>query len=453
MISIDFLNYKVDGMEFMEFQDTQFYNKFSGFLKDYISEEAVLSDECIKGMKAIIKEFTGFENISVKITDEGNLAVDTGFFSPNHILNNEDIDQYLKHTQTTLYRWFSQNKERIFKGGVDYRTGKVTGGFKNIPVKLYINKNLKVTFPDAKVAKYKVPLHGILAGCITHELGHIFGGCMMMATAASDNVLAKAGLSYYKQALTKEDRVVVLQDTANLMEVKASELAELQAIAESDNEGAFVLYYNKLITKRNEQRSLSMGVAAMSSEVIADMYAIRMGCGESIIAAIGIMVDTGAVETFFNTMMLSIVSTLLISAITLPSIMSLVMVFGFGVGVGIVGTIFALSAITVYFSGSYSGTYNADNRRFDDALRQLIAKFKEEKDIPSEDRQTALAKLQEYVDINNKLKPWYENTIIRRMLGRVFQGSDFTKVEVEHYTSVLSNHEINLLGDQLKLAK
>lgn len=452
MISIDFLKGRVDGLEFIDFQNKAFYNKFSSFLEDYIDADGVLSGDCIKGFKAIVEEFTGFSNVKVILTDEGNLSVDTGFFTPNHVMNNEGIDELLKHTQTTLYRWFTQNKERVFKGTIDYSTGKVGGDFKTVPVEFRINRNLNITFPKDRVGKYGIPLQGILAGCTAHELGHIFGACMMMHTMASDDLLAKAGLSYFKGSRTQEERVIVLQDVASLLDVKSSDVEELQAISANNDESSFILYYNKMIAQRNTRRSLSVGVERMSSEVVADMYAIRMGCDDGIIAAIGILVDIGAVQTLLTGLLVSSVLTFFLSISFMPIVLVLSTV-GSGAVLAFMGLMFTLIFLSDYFSKGYSGTYNSGHRRFDDALRQLINRFKEEQGVPSKERQESIDRLKQLLAINEKLKPWYDNTVIHRMVGRIFSGNDFTLTEIEHYTSVLSNHELNLLSDQFKLLK
>lgn len=454
MISMDFLTRgdNVGGMEFIEFQTTDFYRKLSDYLEGNINELGVLSRQATKGLLEIIKDYTGFSNITVEYADTGNLSVDTGFFSPNHVLNNTGVDELLKTTQSTLYRWFTQNANKVFRAGIDYRTGKVSGAFCTIPVKLVINVNLHQTFPSDKIAKFGVPIQGVLAGAIAHELGHVFSGCMMLLTSASDNMLAKAALRHYTEAKTQEERVVVLQDMRSILDLDKEKIADLQKLAQDEDAKTVMLYFNKLVAQRNTQRALSVGVERMSSEVVADMYAIRMGCDKGIIAAISILVDNGCIVTVLTSLFTAVLLTLLTGLFVLPSLLSAIII---GVPGGVLAAggflIFGFFFIFDYFSKGYSGTYNADHRRLEDAARQLITKLREDKRLDNAAKVEIIKEIENLILLTKKLKPWYESTVIHRMFGWMFSGSDFKAQEVEHYTNVLANHELNILPTQLKL--
>lgn len=453
MISIDFLKQSRAGIEFIDFQTTRFYDVLSACIEKHISYDtgsAVLKDSVSKELLAIVEEFTGFSNINIKYEMQGNLAVDTGYFSPKHVLNNEGVDQLLGITKTTLYRWFAENKVKLFKGTIDYTTGKVGGSFKTVPVNLHINKNLSVTFSPEKVAKHGVPLPGIIAGAIAHELGHVFGGCMMLYTAASDNLVAKAALAHYKEAGRTEDRVIVLKDTAAILELDPAKIAELQTIAENPNDDAFILYWNKLTVQRNSRRSLSVGVERMSSEVVADMYAIRMGCSKGIIAAISAFVDIGAITVITNSLLSATILTVLADITFLPMLISSASFTPFFVFSGIV---FTTLFVADYFSRGYSGVYNADHRRFEDAVRQLIARLKEDKRISAAEKAELTKDVEVLLELGKTFKPWYDNTVIGRAMGWVFNGGDFKKQEIEHYTQVLTNHELNVFSIKLAALK
>jgi len=454
MISMDFLTRgdNVGGMEFIEFQTTDFYRKLSDYLEENINGLGVLSRQATKGLLEIIKDYTGFSNITVEYTDSGNLSVDTGFFSPNHVLNNTGVDELLKTTQSTLYRWFTQNTNKVFRAGIDYRTGKVSGAFCTVPVKLAINVNLHQTFPSDKIAKFGVPLQGVLAGAIAHELGHVFSGCMMLLTTASDNLLAKAAIRHYTEAKRAEDRVVVMQDVASILDLGKGKISELQELAKDEDPKTLILYFNKLVAQRNTKRALSVGVERMTSEVVADMYAIRMGCDKGIIAAISILVDHGCIVTVLSSLFTAVLLTVLVGLFTLPSLIS-------AIAVGVPGSVLAAGGFLIfgfffifdYFSKGYSGVYNADHRRLEDAARQLISKLREDKRLDNAAKAEIVKEVEQLIVLTKKLKPWYESTVIHRMFGWMFSGSDFKLQEVEHYTNVLANHELNLLPTQLKL--
>jgi len=447
MISMDFLKRPVGGLEFINFQSSDFYRKLSTFLEGQISPDGVLSKESIPGIKELINEYTGFKNIDLQFANSGNLSVDVGYFSPNHVLNNSLVDELLKPTQTTMYRWFTQSKDKVFKGGIDYTTGKVLGSFQTIPVAFKINPDLHATFPKDKIAKFGVPLAGILCGAIAHECGHVFSGCMMLLTIASDNLYLKAGLRYYQEAKDVSDRVVVLKDIASLLDVPPAKQGELQKLAQDQDEKTLFLYFDKLVAQRNMRRSLSVGVEAMSSEVVADMYAIRMGCDKGIIAAIGVLTDQGCIVTVVSSLMIAAVTTI----IAFPAWISLTVSIGLGGALFTAMIFYSFIFVLNYFSKGYSGVYNADHRRFEDAARQLIQKLKEDKSVPAAEKEALADEVQLLLKHAETLRPWYESTVIHRFMGWVFSQADFKAQEVEHYTSVVANHEVNTFA--VKLAR
>lgn len=450
MISMDFLTKSVDGLEFINFQNTDFYSKLTAVIKEHITvteDGPVLSDTAGDRIGEIIAIYTGFSNIKFKFLEEGNLWVDTGFFAPGHILNNKGVDSILKPSETTLYRWFVENKEKIFKGSVDYSTGKVGGSFCTIPVELGINCNINDYFPPDKFAKWKVDAAGALAGAICHELGHVFSGCVALLTTVTDNFVAYAALQLYKEASTPEGRVVVLKDTATLMTLKPPKKEELAEFAKNSNDETFMLYFTKLTNQRNNQRALSVGVVNMTSEVLADMYAIRMGCSKGLVAAIGTLTDKGVIEVFMNNMLIGVVGAVMSAYLAyLPAAIAGSMVM---LPVAAIAG-FTLTFLVSYFSGGYSGVYNADHRRMEDAMRQLIAKFKDNKAMSSQDKANLIADVNQLLVVIKKMAPWYEGTGLYRMFGWVFSGSDFKLKEIEHYTQALNNHEITLLSEQLQ---
>ena len=451
MLSMSFLTQPRGGLEFIDFQNDDFNNKMSGFLEQNINDNGVLSKDSVKGIKEIIQEFTGFRSVKVDLVEEGNLSVNVGYFSPNHVLNSEAVDIMLKPSQTTLYKWFVQNKDKVFKGGVDFRTGKVTGSFQDLPITLHINVNLNKTFPPDIIQKYTVPLHGVLTGAIAHEMGHCYGGCALMSTIAADNVIAKAALHHYKGQQSVEDRVVVLQDINRLLDLPQTKQEELQALAQNEDQSTAILYFNKLANQRNTSRALSLGVETMSSEVIADVYAIRMGCGKEVVAAIGALVDRGCITTVLNALMSGILYTI-ISGLIMAGNLLVALLAGIPGSVLIGGAllIFMISTVMSYFMPGFAGVYNADHRRFEDAVRQLIAKIKEVKDMPAKDKELLLTDIEKMLEINKTLKPWYEGTLVKRTIGWMLRGGDFKKQEHEHFTQVLANNEMTVLAERLK---
>ena len=281
-------------------------------------------------------------------------------------------------------------------------------------------------------------------------MGHAFSGCMMMASTFHDNVVAQAAIAAYRNCKRDEDRVVVLKDSATLLGLKEPKQDELIEFAKQSNDESFLMYYTKMTAQRNSQRALSVGVAEMTSEVVADMYALRMGCDKGIVAAIGVLTSRGVVSSFLNNMLISTMMGLWAGYFTaLPALIVGGSISG-GVVIGAAALGFVITFTLNYFAPSYSGVYNSDPRRMEDAVRQLIAKVKECKDMPSSDKSKLIDEVGQLLKLLEKNRSWYDNTVIYRAMGWVFSGSDFKLREIEHFTQALNNNEMTVLAERLK---
>jgi hypothetical protein len=455
MIDMDFLVRKeqVAGLEFMNFQNDSFYVTLVSILKEHLSyatKVPVLQKTVQEPLLKVLKDYTGFENINVKFMEDNNLYMDTGYFSPGHVINIKGVEYWLDSTDTTIYRWFTQNKDKIFKGSVDYKTGKVAGSFCTIPLELGINVNVSEYFGVKETEKWKVTTEDLLAGGIVHEMGHAFSGCMMMATAFSDNIVAQASIAAYRNCKRDEDRVVVLKDSATLLGLKTPKADELIEFAKQANDESFLMYYTKMTAQRNNQRALSVGVAEMTSEVAADMYAIRMGCSKGIVAAVGVLTSRGVIASFMSNLLMSTMAGIWLAyAAALPPLL-LGGVVSAPVLIGAMAIGFTLSFTLNYFAPSYSGVYNSDARRLEDAVRQLIAKLKECKGMPAPEKSKLSAEIGQLLKVLEQNRTWFDNTVIYRAMGWVFSGSDFKLREIEHYTQALNNNEMTVLAERLK---
>lgn len=455
MIDMNFLVQKeqVAGLEFMQFQNDSFYVTLVGVIKEHMSyatKTPVLQKTVLDPLLKVIKDYTGFENINVNFMEDGNLYMDTGYFAPGHVLNSKGVEYWLDSTETTIYRWFAQNKDKIFKGSVNYSTGRVGGSFKTIPLELGINVRITDYFGESATKRWNTTPEELLAAGITHELGHAFSGCMMMLTCFQDNVVAQASIAAYRNCRRDEERVVVLKDAATLLGLKTPKADELMEFAKQANDESFLMYYTKMTAQRNSQRALSVGVPEMTSEVVADMYAIRMGCGKAMVAAIGVLTTHGVVSSFLSNIAVSCMAGLYAGYVVMIPVwltgtaVSLPLLLGAMVAAG------AITSLMYYFSPAFSGVYNSDIRRMEDAVRQMIAKIKECKGLPVTERSKLVNDVAEMLKILESSHKWYENTFVYRAMGWVFSGSDFKFREIEHFTQALNNNEMTVLAERLK---
>lgn len=446
MISIDFLTpKKLEGMEFIDFQNKAFANDLSDALQLHITEvggKQILSRDVEALMYKIIEKYTGFANIKLSLEDFGNLSVDAGFFSPNHIYNIPNLDNFLMPEDTKLYAWFAQNSGKMFKGSVDLSTGKVEGAFKYIPVNLNINRNISDFLPEKYVTQFGIPVHRLLAGIIGHELGHLFGACATMDQSIKDNFIIRMALATYKNEGNPKLRIQIVKDASKLLDLERLKDDEIEKLTDQEST---MLMFDKLVAQRNTSRALSLGVTEMSAEVMADAYAIRMGFDKETLGAIYVFYKDGVIQTLNFVVFMSCFLTILMSITNAP----MVWTYG-GVFVGsFFLTILTIFAVMSYFGYGDSGSYNAPQRRFEDGLRQMIARYKSDTTLPMAVKKQDIAYIDEMLKINNSLKPLFEGTVVKRIAGWVMNGGDFKAKELEHHTQALNNHEIILLSSKL----
>ena len=140
MIGIEFLRTKnVDGLEFLDFQNKSFASTLTNLFNEHIIDvlgRKQLSATVKQELYKILNDYTGFRNIKLTLMDIGDLGIDVAYFSPRHILNSKMADLYAPMREMTMYKWFTKNGETIFNGGIDFTTGKVTGSFRDLPIRL-----------------------------------------------------------------------------------------------------------------------------------------------------------------------------------------------------------------------------------------------------------------------------------------------------------------------------
>ena len=186
----------------------------------------------------------------------------------------------------------------------------------------------------------------------------------------------------------------------------------------------------------------------MTSEVLADTYAIRMGFDKGLLAGLHSLYVTNKISIRNGSFALGAIMTSIVAI----SNLHIAVAIG-SVSIPILGAMFlTLSSILWtmgYFNSKVSGTYNTDQRRFEDAIRQLIAKVKVDKEMNDLDKKELINLIDESLKINEQLKPVFNGTAFGRFTGWLVAGADFKNREFEHYTQALANNEISLLGAKL----
>lgn len=446
MFGISFLRQgRLAGLEFIDFQPNDFAKELCAAIEEHITtnraEETVLNGSVGDSILPIIEKYTGFKNITVEMMDVANFMVDVGYMSPGNILNIKNIEQWYDVTESTLSQWYSKNKSKVFKGAIDYKTGKVSGAYAEMPIKLYLGRPIGEIFSRKEVQKLNISVAEMVGGCIAHEMGHCFSACSVIDTSANDNFVIRGALAALGAANTKEKRITVIRNASALLEAEIESKDNVAAMAELEDDKVqeVLIYFNALITRRNSRRALSLGVAEMSSEVLADMYAVRMGFDRGITATLKIFAGSRVGSIASTTGILCLfVGLIFFQLAPVAPIFYLVCMLGVSI----------FNFIFVYGVMSYSGEYNSSFRRLEDAVRQMIAKLKEY-DMPAKDKLDLATRAAELLKQCEAYRPIISGTVLDRMLGRLVNGSDYKYQEFEHFTQAIANNELEILNVKL----
>ncbi len=439
MIDIEFLrNNHVAGLEFMDFQNTTFVEELTRACESAIHNGEMIDEPA--EMMAVIEKYTGLKNITLELTDWGNLAVDAGFINPYNVFNIKGIELYYKRSQSTFGRWFANNKGQILRGTIDTRTGKVGGDYTDLPFTLYLNRNLTSVFNQKALDKLGGDMASAIAQTILHEIGHIIGGLLMVHQEVFDNLLMQSAIHFLSKSEHKETRVAIINTVRQELDNKAKANDALTGqLAENNVPEEYVMYFSKMREGRNTRRALSLGVSEMNSEVIADAYVIRMGGSVKFLAGMAsLYVQARKVARISNV----IVTFGLICALAMNSV--------FTAGGNIVmGTAWLITMSMIQYSMALlPGTYNTPYRRLLNIQQELIARLKNDDSPPAVKRQL-IQDLDKARAIVESEKPLLEDTAFQRALLWIFNGSDAKYINIEHHTQMIANHDVNVVAAKI----
>lgn len=432
----------VAGLEFMKFQNNSFFNELSGYLENHIDSSGRIDDIDAK-FNEIIERHTGFANIKVNLESYGNLAIDAGYISPGNLFNVDGIEQYYPRSESSLYRWFKDNKTQFFLGEIDYATGKVSGAYSQIPFKMYINYQTSEYIDESFLKKYGHSLHEALAAFIVHELGHGFGGVMMIHQKVSDNFHVRTALHFLANAEYVKDRVAIIKDFTQLTDTELKDVKDLDRLVTDNDPNTYVVYLSKLTSMRDVNNSAGLGVRQMNSEVIADAYSIRMGCDKAMIAGLSSMHKLFERQNCFLT--LAVTGLLAIKLIASGAAVAPALL--------IAGGFFAFFGAVHSIGKTLPDIYNAPYRRAMNILQEQIQRIKQNKHYTNEEKSKLLADVNANLQIAEEMKPFFEGTGVQRFFGWMTTAGKFKYVDLEYYTQNINSHSVSLLGNEFRNLK
>lgn len=447
MLGIDFirkendLSFSLAGMEFMDFQKQDRYLKLVDFFKPLIKYvDGELTLDWIKSeqddLVNLIKEISG---IKVKVVEyqglDGNLGIDAGYLAPNAVLNNKGIDDFVDAKHTKVSQAFKSLNVDALKGWVDQKTGMVGGDFSKIEFDLYVQSYVEMFLDSTKLKKLKVPAENALSGFIVHELGHVWTAFYTVWRNVSDMMMQNNAIKMLSRTESTREQIEIYKETLKVLEADAKvDDKVVNALSDDDSRKAF---FDKAINNRDLRRTLSVGTADRASEVMADMYAIKMGCPKDLVVGLVSLYGSegmGVSGLVFSTFML---------------VASVAVSYPLGIGVwGLFTTLNFHAILASKLSPDY--IYDSNYRRIKNVLRECVTEFSQNKNMKPVDKQQFLVKCKEIEKLVEENKPILEGTAFQRYIGWVCSGTDFKAQEFEHYTAELVSHNLALYTDYFK---
>lgn len=448
MLGIEFLKEEVSlqfsrgGLEFMDKVNSKLYPKLVEYLRPLIKEvgkdvklEWVDIDR--EALSHLIMAETGIL-IDVKFDPYvSNAGVDGGYFKPDHIFNNEGIEEVLTAKHSSIGNAFKSLKTDVLRGYADPNTGRVGGDFSKVEFSLWIQELLN-SWMDIKLLK-KLNLSNAegLAAVLCHEMGHIWTGFYFIQRNSIDMVIPMVASKLYMAAKTDEERYVILKDTNKVLEI--SDTVDKKAPEVLQDAEAVLVYFNKQIGSRDTRRTLSLGLHTRTSEIYADLYAIKMGAGKAIVAALGARVTMVPNWLYFALMGGSMAILAGPLAPTLIGVAAYTIVFS---------SVMKVAEIAINLVPGLD--YDTPYRRAKSVLRDYASRISSDKDLRGADKAKLLKDAKELEKYIEEQKPLLEGTAFQRLYGWLGSGSDFKAQEFEHYTQEVMSHNLAFYIDHFK---
>ena len=273
-----------------------------------------------------------------------------------------------------------------------------------------------------------------LAGTLRHECGHVFTGFMMLERRSVDTLIPFMAAKMYSKVEDKKTKFEILKSSLQVLEVNDKVDKDVADYVDEEN---IILYFNKMLESRNLKRTLSLGTTTRMSEIYADMYAIKMGAGKSIVAALSTKVS-------------------ILPAWEYALIIGLPIMLLGAMGIQAIGMVPLLVMGSFIFGMEFTANlipgvdYDSPWRRAKTMLRFHVDEIANNKDLKGAEKVKMVKEakeLEKYIDDN---KPLLEGTAIQRLWGWMTSGADFKAQDFEHYTQELISHNLSLYIDHFK---
>lgn len=461
MFDIGFISQQkaVAGFEFMDYQSDELLKEMTEIAGDFVElqkeyevrydEEGnshsrewyqtivVRDDDAIGAMEKAIFKYTGI-NVNIRIDpNAGNMCVDTAYFTPGHVLNGELAERYLSAKHSKIAEAFKSFKSDVIRGWVDPKTGKVGGDYSKIQFNLLISPALFLYCAERFADKVTMSSKECLAQVMLHEIGHCWGCIVMLHKAAIDSIFACKAAKMLANAEEVATKVTIYKEASAILEI--SEKVDDKTL-ENASEDEITIIFNKGIGNRDLRRTLSLGASVMTSELYADIFAVRHGANKELVY----MLADNPMDSIGISLLGVVVNTaLIIKAIAMGAV-------GASVVLGIFWGLSVLGFVATHHSAFISTEYDTPYRRSKAMLRECISRLKNDKNLTGKDKALYLRNLMKMEKSVEEVKSVLEGTFYNRFWGWIFAGTDFKARDFEFYTNELIDHNINLYTGMFK---
>lgn len=426
-----------DFIELHEQTETTYDDNGNSHTRDWYQTVVVENDDAIEAMEKVIFKHTGV-NVNITVDNSvGNMAVDTGYFTPGHVLNNEYAEAFLEAKHSKIAEAFKSFKSDVIRGWVDPKSGKIGGDYSKIQFNLYISPALFCYCAERFADKVTMSSKETLAQVMLHEIGHCWGSIVMLHKTAIDTIFGCKAAKMLANAEEVSKKTAIYKEASAILEISEKVDDKTLEHASADE---IAIIFNKGMNNRDLRRTLSLGAATMTSELYADIFAIRHGANKELVY----MLASSPMESVGIAMFGMVVNTFM-------AIKTFAVGLGFMSGVFVIlGLLSVLTFVSLHRDAFVSGIYDTPYRRSKAMLRECISRLKNDKNLTGKDKALYLRNLMKMEKAIEDVKPILEGTFYSRFWGWLLAGTDFKARDFEFYTNELTEHNINLYTGMFK---
>lgn len=430
-MSMNILNYvkkKQLALEAIEFQNGEFFNELTKCCEILADKKVDRKKVNIArdDIKECIKKYTSI-NFKVIVTGSIGFACNIDIIDENHPFTRNWVD---------MLDVFDISKLSTKDSIVDLKNAKLSGGFTEIPVNLYLDTNFfggSLSAPE-------------MAAIILHEVGHIFTYFELMTQIQTINQVMSDMSKKLNTTESPAVRKIIIEQAAKKLNLK-DKVVTIAKNAPKDE-----VIYTVLIGASVQELKTQEGYSFYDQntwEMMADQFAMRCGAGSYLATGLSTILRrygvTGASEYIGN--IYSNIFTVL-SAILIP-VGSYI-----AIASGAIPLLFGIIVLAICMgSGIYSlpdNTYDKTTDRFKRMRNQLVQRLKN----PDLDE---VMKNQIIVNIAciDKLVNEYGNQPVNfiEFIGKFlfsYKRNSLDSASFQRTLEDLSNNNLFILGNKLK---